>query len=172
MTLACSNKNVLYAVGKVYGGAAQWCAAVRDEITHKCTLPQWQCARQVLRASWLPAPVPLDEPQDLEEIEDVRMVFVRAGDGPYRHLGEAASIVLARRMHIEVVLDDQDAFNYARLREGLTVRRTLDLLTGVLEAGEVSCDEGWATYEKMTRVASLPNLGRSSLCPSVCGQHR
>jgi hypothetical protein len=172
MTLACSNKNVFYAVGKVYGGAAQWCAAVRDEITDKCRFPQWQCARQVLRASWLNTPIALDQPEDLEEIEDVRMVFVRGDDGPYKHLGEAASIVLARRMRIEIVLDDQDAVNYARLNEGLTVHRTLDLLLGVLEMAEVSCDEGWATYQRMTRVASLPNLTRHSLCPSVCRRHR
>ena len=172
MTLACSNKSVFYAVGKVYGSKAQWCSAVKDEIVDKCTHPRWECARQVLRASWLPAAVALDQPQDLEEIEDVRMVFVREGDGPYKHLGEAASIVLARRLHVGVVIDDQDAVNYARLRENLPVHRTLDLLLGVLEAREVSCDDGWTTYQRMRKAAFLPQLDRSSLCPTVCGRHR
>src|SRR6266851_7233514 len=163
MTLACSNKDAFNAVGKVYGAYARWCAAVRDEVTDKSKDVRWHCARQVLRAPWLPKAADLDEPHDLEEIEDVRMALVRDGDGPYKHLGEAASIVLARRERSAVVLDDQDAVTYATFREKLKVYRTLDLLLGILEAQEMQCNDGWATYQRMTRVARLPVLYRSAL---------
>ena len=54
----------------------------------------------------------------------------RHDDGPRKHLGEAASIVLARRLGLPIVLDDQDAANYARSTEHLTVYRSLNLVAG------------------------------------------
>jgi hypothetical protein len=173
LTLSCSNSAAFHAVGKIYGTDATWTAAVRDEVADKSRLREWECGRQILRASWLPnPPVALDDPADLTEIEDVRQVFVRAEDGPRKHLGEAASIVLARRSKLPVVLDDQDAVNYARFSEHLVVHRTLELLLGVLEAKELLCLDGWETYIKMKARARLPQLTRGQLCPSVCGKHR
>jgi hypothetical protein len=173
ITFACSNSAAFQAIGRIYGAQATWCAAVRDEIADKAQQPQHICCRQVLRANWLPhQPVALDTPQDLHDIEDVRQVFVRRDDGPRKHLGEAASIVLARRLSLPVVIDDQDAANYARAIEGLTVYRTLNLLLGILEANEVSCADGWETYRRMTAVSALPTVRRSELCPSSCGRHR
>lgn len=146
---------------------------MRDELVHKSRQREWECGRQILRAGWLPRQaIPLDTPDDLAEVEDVRQVFVRRDDGPRKHLGEAASIVLARRLRMPVVLDDQDAANYARFTENLIVYRTLNLLLGILEANELSCSDGWQTYQRMTAVARLPSVVRREMCPSICGQHR
>src|ERR1700693_6183266 len=120
LTFACSNKAAFQAVGRIYGPNARWCAAVRDEIAHKSQQREWECGRQVLRAGWLPRPpVPLDTPADLTDVENVRQALVRRDDGPRKHVGEAASIVLAQRLQDAVVLDDQDAANYARFTEHL-----------------------------------------------------
>ncbi len=173
LTFACSNSSAFNALGRLYGANAIWCAAVRDEITHKSRQSGWECLRQVLRVAWLSGrAVELNEPDDLADIEDVRQVFVRQYDGPRKHVGEAASIVLARRRGLPVVLDDQDAANYARTIEHLTVYRSLDLLLGILHASELPCPEGWTTYQRMTTVANLPGMSRAELCPSTCGKHR
>lgn len=157
LTFGCSDKHALYCVGQIYGAAARWAAAVRDEVRYRRSQSGWECAQQALNAAWLPAPDDLDAPHDLVEIEGLRQRFVRAGDGPRQHLGEAASIVLARRLQLPVALDDSDARTYARQVEKLTVVTSVDILREMLGRGMLSCDDGWTMYGKMRRTC-LPAL--------------
>jgi hypothetical protein len=171
IALACSDAELLGAVGEMVGPQASWAEAVRDEIIDQARY-QFPCARQVLRAGWLGAPVPLNEPDDLVTVEQIRQVFVRAGDGPRKHVGEAASILLAAKLNASIVLDDRDAYAHAKEVYSLTVHRSLDLLSQLLEAGTLACDRGWEMYNRMRRVSRLPDLDRSAMCPTRCSRHR
>ncbi len=77
LTFGCSNRHALYCIGQIYGGAARWAAAVKAEVLDRRRQPGWDCAQQVLNASWLPTPDDLDAPEDLIEIEALRQRFVR-----------------------------------------------------------------------------------------------
>jgi hypothetical protein len=171
IAFACADARALRAIGELLGSEARWAEAVRDEILDQAG-QQFPCARQVLRAGWLGTPVPLNDPQDLVDIEQIRQVFVRAGDGPRKHVGEAASILLAQRLTAAIVLDDRDAYAYAKEVCSLEVYRSLDLLLQILEDGAMDCDRGWEIYQRMRRVSRLPVLDRSALCPVRCSKHR
>jgi predicted nucleic acid-binding protein len=102
----------------------------------------------VLDAEWLGDPDRLTDPVDLAEIQRIRWALGGRFSQPLRHLGEASTIVLARRESAVAVLDDRDA---RRLAGALTIRftGTLGIIRASTRDGLLDADEPWAIVQTM-----------------------
>lgn len=80
------------------------------------------------------------------EIESLRIDLAEPEDGPYKHLGEAETIVIIRTRGISAafVTDDRSAREAAR-REGVKTYATWDLLKVLYKTKRISREELW-TY--------------------------
>lgn len=171
ITMACSSGEFLRAVGDLVGDRARWADAVKSEVTYKAGQLRFACASQVLRAPWLGDPVELSSDADLREIEEVRLRLARAADGPLTHLGEAASIVLARRLERSgLVMDDRDARALAA-SAGIPCATTLHLLEALVAGDRFDCGEAFQVFTRMARISRVPHRERQDFCPP-CRAHR
>ncbi len=129
-----------------YADRAMWTVEVRAEIERGSKA--YPPLRGVLDAQWLGEPVRLTGPADLQEIERIRWALGGRSSRPRQHLGEASTIVLARRTSAVAVLDDRDA---RRLAEALKIgfTGTLGIIRAITRDGLLDADEAWAIAQTM-----------------------
>jgi predicted nucleic acid-binding protein len=141
-----------------YAGRALWTVEVRDEIQR--ALASIPPLGGILRADWLGEPVRMTDPADLVEIERLRRALGGTAEQPLRHLGEAATLVLARREGATAVLDDRDARRLAHAL-GVPLTGTLGILRACARAGLLSPEEAWAIVEQMKSTGARfpPDVG-------------
>lgn len=143
----------------------------QERVVYKARQPGFGCAAQILRAGWLGVPIDLTSDDDLREIEEVRSRLARGDEGPLAHRGEAASIVLARRLvGSGIVMDDSDGRAVAAA-EGIPTATTLDLLDALVDRGTFECEAAFEIFIRMTRVSRVPHRERQDFCPP-CWAHR
>jgi predicted nucleic acid-binding protein len=130
-----------------YWGRALWAVEVREEIRRGAVRFPW--LDEILSAGWLADAVRMTDPADLLEIERLRRALGGRGEQPPRHLGEAATLVLARREAATAVLDDRDARRLADAL-GIPFTGTLGILRASVGDGVLSRDEAWAIIQAMT----------------------
>jgi predicted nucleic acid-binding protein len=123
----------------------------------------YSALQDVLDADWLEIRPPFDTPDDLVAVERLRMAIVGSAHDPRKNLGEAAAIILAKKLDAHIAIDDYDGANLARAR-GLMVLDSIKLLQESIAMGELSCAEAIKAYEKMRQVSLLPELTRRQLC--------
>ncbi len=129
-----------------YAGRALWTVEVREEIQRGTA--RFPSLGEALRADWLGTPVRMTDPMDLLEIERLRRALGGTGEEPLRHLGEAATLVLARREAATAVLDDRDARRLANAL-GIPLVGTLGILRACVRDGTLSRDEAWTIVRAM-----------------------
>lgn len=129
-----------------YAGRAIWTVEVRVEIERGLGAHPELWA--VLDAEWLGEPVRLTDPAELHEIERIRWALGGRPFQPLQHLGEASTMVLARRKGWVAVLDDRDA---RRLAGALNIRftGTLGIIRASTREGLLDPKEGWDLVEVM-----------------------
>jgi len=117
-----------------YSSRACWVDAVHAEVL--AGIGEHPSLGDVLVSAWLGPPI---EVFAVAEIERVRQ---RLGAGRHnrRHLGEAASIVVARREGWTLACDDFDAGRVAR-DEGLPVVTTPMILRALVRHGQLTAGE-------------------------------
>src|SRR2546422_521815 len=121
-------------LGTLFGGRAQWTIEVYDEISRG--VPDMPALSDVLTADWLPDPI-----RSLAVVEIERARFALGGKSrDRRHLGEAASIVVAEANGYIVAVDDRDATRLAQAR-GLGTTTTPAILRECVQTGLLSASE-------------------------------
>lgn len=128
-----------------YTGRAVWTVEVRAELSRG--VARVSELQDVLDADWLGEPVRMTDPAELQEVERVRWALGGTPSQPLRHLGEAATIVLARRLGSVAVLDDRDARRFAAVI-GVQVG-TIGILRGCVRDGALTADETWGLLQSM-----------------------
>lgn len=128
-----------------YAGRASWSVEVQDEIIRG--LAAAPTLSDVLSAGWLGEPI---RSFAVDEIERARLAL-GGTSRDRRHLGEAATIVIAQRYSLTVALDDRDATLLARAR-GLGTIGTLPILQACVRAGAVTGDEALRLLTEMREV--------------------
>lgn len=141
-----------------YTGKALWTLEVRDEIERGAA--RFPALGEIPRAGWLGDPVRMTDPADLLEIEHLRRALGGTAEQPLRHLGEAATLVLARREGATAVLDDHDARRLA-VALGVTLIGTLGILRASVRDGTLSHEEAWRIVHEMIVSGARfpPNVG-------------
>jgi len=129
-----------------YADRAMWTVEVRAEIARGSKA--YPPLRGVLAARWLGDPVRLTDPADLQEIQRIRWALGGKSSRPRQHLGEASTIVLARREDAVAVLDDRDARRLARAL-GLHFIGTLGIIRAITREGLLDANEAWAIVQTM-----------------------
>lgn len=145
-------------LGARYAGRAHWTIEVYDEVARG--VADTPILSDVLTAAWLGAPI---RSLAVVQIERLRAAL---GGKPHdrRHLGEAATIVVAEEHGYVVVVDDRDAVRLAQAR-GLGTTSTIGILrdcvhTGLLTAAEAH-DLLYVMIDDCDR--RLPRLGIGDL---------
>lgn len=141
-----------------YAGRAQWTIEVYDEIVRG--IADTPALSDVLSADWLPDPI---RSLDVVAIESTR--FALGGkSNDRRHLGEAASIVVAAERGYVVAVDDQDATRIAQGR-GLGTTTTPAILRECVHADLLDAHQAqdllYAMIDEHGR--RLPRLGIGDL---------
>lgn len=141
-----------------YGGRALWTVEVRDEIQRGAA--RFASVGEILKAEWLGQPIRTTDPADLLEIEHLRRALGGTAQQPLRHLGEAATLVLARREGATAVLHDLDARRLA-VALGVPLTGILGILRACAREGLLSPDEAWAIVEQMKSTGARfpPDIG-------------
>lgn len=111
--------------------------------------------------SWPGVPV---ECFDHENIQRVRISLGGTAANATHHLGEATSIVVAKRESHVFVTDDQDATRVARY-EGLRTSNTIAILRGLVADGVVSRSKAHELLMNMIDIGNrkLPRLEKREL---------
>lgn len=110
-----------------FTGRVQWTIEVYDEIARG--VPDTPVLSDVLTASWLPEPI-----RSLAVVDIERLRFALGGKArDRRHLGEAATIVVAEAHGYVVAVDDRDATRLAHAR-GLGTTTTVAILRDCVHA--------------------------------------
>lgn len=143
-----------------YAGRASWSVEVQDEIFRG--LAAAPTLSDVLSADWLAEPI---RSFAVDEIERVRLAL-GGTSRDRRHLGEAATIVIAEQYGLTVALDDRDATLLARAR-GLGTIGTLPILQACVRVGAVTGDEALRLLTEMREVHGrrLPFVTADDLQP-------
>ena len=142
----------------LFADRAQWTIEVYDEIVRG--VADTPALSDVLSASWLTEPI-----RSLAVVEIERTRFALGGKSrDRRHLGEAASIVVAKTHGYVVAVDDRDATRLAQAR-GLGTTTTPAILRECVHAGILSASEAhdlrYAMIDGHDR--RLPRLGIGDL---------
>jgi hypothetical protein len=158
--------HAFYLLRQRFEGRGTWAFAVREEIVRLANrLPPQPQANLAMRFSeWLGTPHRIEEEEELQKVEALRLRIARDGDHPREHLGEAASIVLAHRLGGILATDDSGAKVLAK-EESVLFASTPKILYGMVRDDQVSCDEAWGIYMKMLdRDRGLPEIAQADLC--------
>lgn len=117
---------------------------------------------EAMAARWLGEPL---SSFDVDEIERTRLALGGTGRDR-RHLGEAASIVVARRNGLVLAIDDRDATRLARAR-GVRAIGTIAILRAVLRTGGIDLDDALDLVSEMREVHGrrLPQVTAEDLRP-------
>lgn len=136
-----------------YAGHAHWCAEVQHEIL--LGIPGYPSLGAVVGGTWLGEPIHSPAVDRIERMRQ-RLGGASADD---RHLGEAATIVVARDNGWIVATDDFDATRVAR-SEGLRTLATPRVLQALVRDGEISADAAVDLLDTMIEVhhRRLPKL--------------
>lgn len=153
IAFACAGVPALSGLGQLVEGRAIWTDAVHQEVMYQVQRREdLRCAGRLLRTEWLHLTT-LDSPKDLEEIERLRSRLARRNDSHLKHLGESASLVLARRFPGSfVALDDRDGKSLAKAL-GITVVTTLDLVANLVTQDLWTTVEGCRALEVASRTS-------------------
>jgi hypothetical protein len=169
-TFAFADEPAWSALWSGFGSRMHRTDAVVDEIARKIRRHE-TFLEKVTIGLWPAAPIDLSDDESQHTIDTLRERLRREGDSPMKHVGEAATILAARRCGGIAVIDDFDGASLARA-EAVRVVRTRDLLKNLLRGGRLSCADGWSTWRRMRSHSRLPEIDRSDLCPPACGLHR
>lgn len=141
-----------------YTGRAAWTIEVQDELTRG--LAETPSLSDALTANWLGEPVRCLR---VDEIERMRR---RLGSGlrDRRHLGEAASIVVASSRGWILACDDRDAVTVAR-SENIRIITTAAILRACIQDSVIALDDAVQLLDAMIDLHGrrLPRLGRDDL---------
>ena len=143
------------------GGRALMPAEVRLEIERGVI--RYPDLAEVLRVTWFEQLAPISDPAVLLELARTRLAVAGPTRDPHKNLGEAAAIVIAQHLKVDILIDDFDGANLARARR-LRVTDTLELLREAVAFGEMTCQETLRLYEAMRQVSRLPTVSRRDLC--------
>lgn len=141
-----------------YAGRAHWTIEVYDEVARG--VADTPSLSDVLAATWLPEPI---RSLAVVQIESLRTAL---GGKPRdrRHLGEAATIVVAEELGYVVVADDRDAVRLAQ-RRGLGTTSTVAILRDCVHSSLLSATDAhdllYAMIDHHDR--RLPRLGIGDL---------
>lgn len=106
----------------------------------------------ILNASpaW-PAEILLPDPDDLEaDIETVRQRLAKPGEPQTKHVGEAATIVVARLLQIPLLgMDDKDARNLGKAN-GIPSVNSAVIAAEMVARGKLSEPDGFGVYDAAT----------------------
>lgn len=142
----------------LYAGRASWTIEVQDEITRG--LADTPSLSDVLVAQWL------DEPTRSLAVAEIEQVRLALGGRPRntRHLGEAATIVVARANGFMVAVDDYHANRYAR-SVGLGTTTTIAILRDCVRRGLLQADAATTVIDEMIdqHGRRLPRVGANDL---------
>lgn len=137
-----------------FAGRAHWTIEVHNEIADG--VADTPMLGDILFALWLSEPI---RSLAVAQIERVRLAL---GGRPRnrRHLGEAATIVVAASHDYLVAIDDYDATQFAR-SSGLATTTTPAILRECVRAGFLSADDAAALIDSMIDVHGrrLPRVG-------------
>ena len=141
-----------------FAGRAHWTIEVYDEIARG--IEDTPVLSDVLTATWLPEPI---RSLAVDEIERLRLALGgKARDR--RHLGEAATVVVAAAHGYVVVVDDRDATRLAQAR-GLGTTTTVAILRECVRGDLLTADEAHDLLYTMIddHERRLPRLGIGDL---------
>jgi predicted nucleic acid-binding protein len=136
-----------------FQGHAHWTIEVKDEIIRGIAgTPQLS---DVITAAWLDEPI---RSLAVTEIDKVRRALGGKTDDR-RHLGDAATIVVAGAESYIVAIDDYDAIRIAQAR-GLGTTTTIAILRECVGCGFLKPDEAHGLCDEMidTHGRRLPRL--------------
>lgn len=137
-----------------YAGRAHWAVEVYDEIARG--IAETPSLAAVLTADWL------GEPISCLAVDDIQTVRLRLGgkSRDKRHLGEAATIVLAARNGWVAATDDRDATRLAKA-EGVPTIGTIPILQATVRDSLITASEAKAILDELIDVHGrrLPPLG-------------
>lgn len=141
----------------LYAGRALWTIEVRDETRRGVrarTSPSGRPGRDLDadadpddRCSWASRASRRTRPSTERDC-DVRWALSGRLDDARRHLGEAATIVVAQREGAVAVLDDADARRHARATSVRFVG-TITILQAAASRGLVTGDEAWVIVQQL-----------------------
>lgn len=150
-----ADKKVLNAVLDYFGDRCTVVEPVVDELRNKVReMPPVPNARRGLEAALGMRRI---EPADLgEDVVDqaafYRQRLARPTDSHRKHLGEASSLAVARRLSAVVASDDSGARALAADTDvRVPVARTHHLLQRVVRAGDLDCKDAEAARDAMLR---------------------
>lgn len=124
------------------GNNGQWCGTVAAECARSSIEPglgSMQDAQQIFGEPLLP-----QSRQEHVDTQTIRLSFVKPGDGPKRHLGEAEtlSIITNRQLVALFVTDDGEASTRAQ-SYGISTCTTWDLLRLAVKTNRLTVVEAW-----------------------------
>jgi predicted nucleic acid-binding protein len=117
-----------------FSGQGQWTIEVYDEIARG--VADTPVLSDVLTTSWLPEPIRSLAVVDIERVR----VALGGKSRDRRHLGEAATIVVAAAHGYVVAVDDRDATRLAQVR-GLGTTSTVAILRACVHGGLIGAAE-------------------------------
>lgn len=109
-----------------------------DEHGHNCA--------PLLRASWW-KPVAIEEPED----HALFLQLLQAWGKTERNRGEAAAIVLARRLGAVAIVDDLQGRRAAQ-RHGVPITGTIGILARLVAEGQLNPHDGWMFHTDMVQL--------------------
>lgn len=125
-----------------YAGRSYLPDEVRREIERGESTHDYNCTR-LLAASWWRA-LAITEPED----QELFFRLLRRWGKVERNRGEAAAIVLARRLGCTAVVDDRQGRNAAR-DLGVPFIGTVGILARITAEGRLGENDGWAVHQDM-----------------------
>lgn len=135
----------LHLLEQRYAGRCYLPDEVRTEIERGEAAHAHNC-EPLLRASWW-KPFAIEEPEDQQLFLQILQTWGRTE----RNRGEAATIVVARRLGAVAVVDDLQGRRAAQ-RHGVPVTGTVGILARMAVEGQVSLADGWAIHTEMVHL--------------------
>jgi hypothetical protein len=169
-TFAFADEPAWSALWGGFGSRMHRTDAVVDEIARKIRR-QETFLEKVTIALWPAAPIDLSDDESRHTIDTLRERLRREGDLPTQHVGEAATILAARRCGGIAVIDDSTVQASLAPRQWVWSGPWICSRTCCVEA---VCPAPMAgpPGDACAATHASPEIDRSTLCPPVCGLHR
>lgn len=129
-------------LSRMFTGHATWTASVRDECARSAEQPHLSDLGQV--PSFMGDALFLEGAREWADMRTIREAFLKPGDGPTQHLGEAEtlSIILNRHPSAIFVTDDKSAYRYAT-EHSLQCLTTWDVLKLAFRSAHIDFPTSW-----------------------------
>lgn len=153
--------NGLPLLRKILDERGRWVDAVADEARRSASfIPD---LANIHREGWLGEPISMDDPDEIHQVDRTRRaVFGGNSHEPRKHLGEAQTLFIIKNwasfQGSHWITDDNEAFEFAKF-QGITTKRTADLISEAVQYCYLSRTSGYGVLEKMV------NAGRSLWVP-------